>query len=114
VGIVSLPKLKIGTSGLKALFLDDAHCSKLMLGRGSDAYSGEVDRPFRRNVTGDSAESALQLFSTRIGHIQSRLLDRLRHELRLCRGFRLGDELGCFPLAHRLLCGEMDAMRPVD
>jgi hypothetical protein len=23
------------------------------------AYSGEVDRPFRRNVTGDSAESAL-------------------------------------------------------
>jgi hypothetical protein len=25
----------------------------------SCAYSGEVDRPFRRNVTGDSAESAL-------------------------------------------------------
>jgi hypothetical protein len=24
-----------------------------------DAYSGEVDRPFRRNVTGDSAESTL-------------------------------------------------------
>jgi hypothetical protein len=23
------------------------------------AYSGEVDRPFRRNVTDDSAESAL-------------------------------------------------------
>jgi hypothetical protein len=26
---------------------------------GGRAYSGEVDRPFRRNVTGDSAESAL-------------------------------------------------------
>ena len=37
-----------------------------------DAYSGEVDRPFRRNVTGDSAESALWLISTRIGHVQSR------------------------------------------
>jgi dihydrofolate reductase len=28
-------------------------------GEGAGAYSGEVDRPFRRNVTGDSAESAL-------------------------------------------------------
>ena len=42
------------------------------------AYSGEVDRPFRRNVTGDSAESALWLFSTRIGHVQSRFLDETR------------------------------------
>ena len=29
--------------------------------RNAREYSGEVDRPFRRNVTGDSAESALQL-----------------------------------------------------
>jgi len=39
------------------------------------AYSGEDDRLFRRNVTGDSAESALQVFSTRVGHDQSRFLD---------------------------------------
>jgi hypothetical protein len=36
------------------------------------AYSGEDDRLFRRNVTGDSAVSALLLVSTRIGHVQSR------------------------------------------
>jgi len=36
------------------------------------AYSGEDDRLFRRNVTGDSAVSALLVFSTRIGHVQSR------------------------------------------
>jgi hypothetical protein len=35
------------------------------------AYSGEDDRLFRRNVTGDSAESGLWLFFTRIGHVQS-------------------------------------------
>jgi hypothetical protein len=46
--------------------------------RLGNAYSGEVDRPFRRNVTGDSAKSALQLISTRIGHVQSRLLDETR------------------------------------
>jgi len=40
--------------------------------RVNAAYSAEVDRLFRRNVTGDSAESALQLISTRIGHVQSR------------------------------------------
>lgn len=47
------------------------------------AYSAEVDRLFRRNVTGDSAESALQLISTRIGHVQSRFgrENRLTHEL---------------------------------
>jgi hypothetical protein len=39
------------------------------------AYSGEDDRLFRRNVTGDSAESALLVFSTRVGHDQSRFLD---------------------------------------
>jgi len=39
------------------------------------AYSGEDDRLFRRNVTGDSAESALRVFSTRVGHDQSRFLD---------------------------------------
>jgi hypothetical protein len=31
----------------------------IMVVGGLCAYSGEVDRPFRRNVTGDSAESAL-------------------------------------------------------
>jgi len=39
------------------------------------AYSAEDDRLFRRNVTGDSAASALLLFSTRVGHDQSRFLD---------------------------------------
>jgi hypothetical protein len=43
------------------------------------AYSGEDDRLFRRNVTGDSAESALRVFSTRVGHDQSRFLDFRGH-----------------------------------
>jgi hypothetical protein len=36
------------------------------------AYSGDCDRLFRRNVTGDSAESVLDRFSTPVGHDQSR------------------------------------------
>jgi len=47
----------------------------------ASAYSAEVDRLFRRNVTGDSAESAPQLISTRIGHVQS----RLGYQTRFCR-----------------------------
>jgi hypothetical protein len=100
--------------------------------RQTAAYSAEVDRLFRRNVTGDSAESALQLISTRVGHVQSRFgyqtrgvcrvqrqkrkteRDRLTHGLRLCRGFRFGDLLGGFTLAHRFFGLEMDPMRPVD
>jgi hypothetical protein len=39
---------------------------------GSDAYSADDDRLFRRNVTGDSSASTLVMFSTRIGHVQSR------------------------------------------
>ena len=39
------------------------------------AYSGEDDRLFRRNVTGDSAVSALLVSSTRIGHVQSRFFE---------------------------------------
>ena len=35
------------------------------------AYSGEDDRRFRANVTGDSAGSALLSFFTLIGHDQS-------------------------------------------
>lgn len=42
------------------------------------AYSAEDDRLFRRNVTGDSAESALWVFSTRAGHDQSRVLGSSR------------------------------------
>jgi hypothetical protein len=45
----------------------------------SGAYSAEDDRLFRRNVTGDSAESALWAFSTRVGHDQSRFLDSSGH-----------------------------------
>ena len=36
------------------------------------AYSAEADRLFRRNVTGYSAGSPLQGFSTLVGHDQSR------------------------------------------
>jgi hypothetical protein len=36
------------------------------------AYSAEVDRPFRANVTGHSAEFAVEGFSTLVGHDQSR------------------------------------------
>jgi transposase len=43
------------------------------------AYSGEDDRLFHRNVTGDSAESALRVFSTRVGHDQSRFPDSSGH-----------------------------------
>jgi len=39
------------------------------------AYSGEDDQRFRRNVTGDSAASVLWMFSTRVGHDQSRFCD---------------------------------------
>ena len=35
------------------------------------AYSGDCDRPFRPNVTGDSAGSALGGFLTPIGHVPS-------------------------------------------
>ena len=35
------------------------------------AYSAEVDRLFRANVTGDSAESVVAGFSTLVGHDQS-------------------------------------------
>jgi hypothetical protein len=43
---------------------------------GLYAYSGEDDRRFRANVTGDSAGSALLWFSTPIGHDQSTFLRR--------------------------------------
>ena len=38
---------------------------------GRDAYSGDCDRLFRPNVTGDSAGSALWGFITPIGHVPS-------------------------------------------
>jgi hypothetical protein len=53
------------------------------------AYSGEDDRLIRRNVTGDSGESALRVFSTLVGHDQSRFRgfcgqDRNRIRRRFC------------------------------
>jgi hypothetical protein len=40
-----------------------------------NAYSAEDDRPFRGNVTGDSAAFALAGFSTLVGHDRSRFRD---------------------------------------
>ena len=53
------------------------------------AYSGEDDRLIRQNVTGDSGEFALRVFSTLIGHDQSRFRafpgrDRNRIRHRFC------------------------------
>jgi hypothetical protein len=46
------------------------------------AYSGEDDRRFRANVTGDSTGSALLWFFTLVGHDQS-IFSR-------CQSFRAG------------------------
>ena len=58
-------------------------------GRAPAAYSGEDDRLIRQNVTGDSGEFALRVFSTLIGHDQSRFRafpgrDRNRIRHRFC------------------------------
>ena len=76
------------------------------------AYSAEDDRLLRRNVTGYSAGSALEGFSTLVGHDPSRFRgfggrDRGR---RSALGPGFGGFLGRLALAHRLLGFEMDSM----
>jgi hypothetical protein len=69
---------------LVALFISLSHPSaaaRSVQGERSDndAYSGEDDRLFCGNMTGDSDDPALLVFSTRIGHDQSRFLGSASH-----------------------------------
>jgi hypothetical protein len=57
---------RLGSRGLRR-----SHCAGCTSPSAAAEYSGEDDRPFRANVTGDSAGSALLWFSTRLGHDQS-------------------------------------------
>jgi hypothetical protein len=77
------------------------------------AYSAEVDRLFRANVTGHSAEFVVEGFSTLVGHDQSRF-HRLSGFVTRARRLGFGLRFGRRTLAHRFLGLEMDSMRAVN